>query len=149
MVPSIKRIFRHWKRIYLVCCLVYVGWVIHAGWPEFLKVNHQYQVLAGRLEPDRIRAIALEELAAECRRGLRQQNIPDDGACSGWSSALVKAKSDEVAERLERARKRGLIKVVLFYSSVVVIFLLFPSLFLYVLVLGVVTLSKNIRIVRR
>ncbi len=143
-----KRIFRHWKSIYLVCCLVYAGWVVYIGQAEFAKVNRQYRVLVARLEPDRVKAAALEELGAECRRELRQRNIPEEGACSSWSPEVVETKRNTIAERLEWDRERGLLKVVLFYSSFVILFLLFPPLFIYLFILAVVTLCKNIKIVR-
>lgn len=144
-----KRIFRHWKCIYLVCCLVYAGWVTYVGQPEFSRVNRQYRVLASRLEPHRIRTAALKELGVECRRALRQRGILQEDDCTDWPAEVVAAKSITVADRLEQARKRGLVKVVLFYSSFLVLFLLLPPLFLYLFVLAIVTLCKNIQIVRR
>ncbi len=144
-----KKIFRHWKSIYLVCCLVYVGWVMHVGQAEFSKVNRQYRVLVSRLEPDLIRTAALEELGAECRRELRQRGILQEDGCAGWSAEVVAAKSTTVADRMEQDRERGLLKVILFYSTFVVIFLLLPPLFLYLFILAIVTLCKNIQLVRR
>lgn len=143
-----KKIFRHWKSIYLICCLVYVGWVIHVGESEFNKINRQYRALVNQLEPDRIRTVALEELAAGCRRELGERNILEEDACSTWSPEVVEAKSNKVEERVERAKERGFIKVVLFYTSFVVIFLLIPPLLIYLFIFGIVTLCKNIKIVR-
>ena len=143
-----NKIFRHWKSIYLVFCLVYVGWVIHVGEIEFKRVNKQYRVLVKQIEPDRIKTIALEELAAECRRESRVRNILKEDDCSTWSPEVVEAKNNKVEERLHEAKKRGFIKVVLFYTSFVVIFLLIPPLLLYLFIFGIVMLSKNIKIVR-
>ncbi len=143
-----KKIFRHWKSLYLVCCLVYVGWVIHVGEIEFKKVNRQYRVLASQLEPKRIRAVALQELAAECRRELRGKNTLEEDSCSNWPPEVVEAKIYSVEERMEQDKQRGFIKVVLFYSSFVIIFLLVPPLLLFLFIFGIVMLCKNIEIVR-
>ena len=143
-----KKIFRHWKSIYLVCCLVYVGWVIQVGEIEFKKVNRQYRALVNQLEQDRIRTVALEELAADCRRELRQRNTLEEDTCSTWSPEVVEAKSNKVEERMERAKERGFLKVVLFYTSFVVIFLLIPPLLIFLFIFGIVMLCKNIKIVR-
>ncbi len=143
-----KKLLRHWKSIYLACSLVYVGWVILIGIPEFHKINRQYRVLVSRLEPVRIRAVALEELDSECRRKSWQRNIPEETACSSWSPEVVEARIHKVQERLEQDRKRGFIKIALFYVSLVLIVLLFPPLFTYLFILGIVMVCKNIKIVR-
>ncbi len=143
-----KKLFRHWKSIYLVCSLVFIGWVILIGVPEFHKVNRQYGLLVNQLEPERIKAVALKELDAECRRESWKRNLPEEPACPSWSSEVVTAKNNSVKERLEQARERGLIKVALFYGTFVVIVLLTPPLFIYLFILGIITLCKNIKIVR-
>ena len=143
-----KKIFRYWKSLYLVCCLVYVGWVLYVGQSEFHKVNRQYQALVNQLQSGRIRTVALDELAAECRRDLWERNILEEDACSTWLPEVVNAKRNTVEERLQQARERGFLKVVLFYTSFVVIFLLIPPLLIYLCIFGIVMLCKNIQIVR-
>jgi len=143
-----KKIFRHWKIFYLICSLVYIGWVIHVGGNEFDRINSQYRTLAKQLEPERIKAVALEELAAACRKASREQDYPETAGCSDWPPAAVAAKSREVEERQLQARKRGLTKVILFYTGFVVIFLVTPVILLYLLIVGILILYRNIRIVR-
>jgi hypothetical protein len=60
----------------------------------------------------------------------------------------VEAKGKEIEERLVRARERAGIKVVLFYAGFVIIFLLAPPFLIYLLIVGIITLYKNIKIVR-
>lgn len=143
-----KKIFRHWKKIYTVCSIIYIGWMIYVGGNEFDRINSQYRHLNRQLEPDRITAATLDELAAECRRALSKQLRPQEAACSDWLPSVVEAKRSEVAERTMQARKRGLVKIVLFYTGFVAIFLLAPVILLYLLILGIITLYKNIKIVR-
>ena len=142
-----KKIFRHWKIIYAVCCLVYMGWMVHVGGNEFDRINGQYRMLVKQLEPDRIRGAALEEMAGECMKS-RSRNGRDEESCSSWEPSLVEARIKSVAERRLKAKQRGFIKNVLFYSGFVLIFLLAPVVLTYLLIVGIILLKKNIKIVR-
>jgi hypothetical protein len=143
-----KKIFLHWKIIYAVCCIVYMGWVIHVGGNEFDRINSQYRRLNVQLEGDRIKTGTLEELAAECRREARDRlDLQDDG-CSTWPPPVVEARTKQIVERRVRARERGFVKLVLFYTGFVLIFLLAPPLFIYLLLVGAIKLYKSIKIVR-
>jgi len=144
-----KKIFHHWKIIYTICSLLYIGWVIHVGGNEFDRINSQYRAIAKELEPGRIRNAALVELSAECRREEARGRIArEEDGCYSWPDQAVEAKGKEIEERLLRAKQRGAIKVVLFYAGFVVIFLLGPPALIYLLIAGTITLYKNIKIVR-
>ena len=137
-----------WKIIFAVCCLFYVGWVIHVGNNEFDRINSQYRRLVAQLDAGRISSVALEELAAECRRVSKGRTDLAKDACHTWPPAVVEAKEKQVAERLLRARERGIIKVVLFYTGFVSIFLLAPPILVYLLINAIILLYKNIKFVR-
>ena len=141
--------FRHWRIIYAVCCLVYMGWIIHVGTNEFDRVNGQYRRLVGQLDADRIRAAALEELIAECSKKSTLQADLQENSCFSWPSIVVEAREKAVKERLIRAKERGTIKLVMFYVSFVLIFLLAPPFLIYLLIVGVIMLYKNVKIVKR
>jgi len=143
-----KKIFRHWKIIYAVCCLVFIGWIIHVGGNEFDRINGQYRRLVRQLEPGLIRSAALAELAAECRSKPRQRTGLEEDDCSTWASQVVEARMKQVAERHLLAKQRGTVKLVLFYTGFVVIFLLGPVILLYLLIVAAILLYKNIKIVR-
>ena len=143
----VKKFFRHWRIIYGICCIAYMGFVIFAGRNEFDRINSQYHHLVVRLEPERIRTGALEELAAECRKTLKERAEAMTDSCSAWSPAAVEIKEKEVRERRLRARERGLVKVVLFYSGLTVIFLLGPLITLYCIIAGIIAFFKNVKIV--
>lgn len=143
-----KKIFRHWKIFYAICCLVYIGWMIHVGGNEFDRINGQYRRLVKQLEPDRIRTAAMEELAFECRKNLQQRVSPQEPDCSSPDPLVLEARVQAVAERHVRARERGLIKLVLFYTGFVVIFLLAPIILIYLLIAAIILLYKNIKFVR-
>ena len=140
--------FRHWRIIYAVCCLVYMGWIIHVGTNEFDRVNGQYRRLVGQLDADRIRAAALEELIAECRRESAMHLDRQEDGCFSRPPAVLEAREKTVEERRSRARERGIIKLVLFYAGFVLLFLLAPPLFVYLLIVGIIKLYSNIKIVR-
>jgi len=143
-----KKLFRHWKIIYAICCLVYIGWMIHVGGNEFDRINGQYRRLVKQLEPDRVRTAALEELALECRKNLQQRVRPEEPDCSSWEPPVLEARVQAVAERHVRDRERGLIKLSLFYTGFMVIFLLAPIILIYLLIAAIILLYKNIKFVR-
>ena len=143
-----KKLFRHWKIIYAVCCFAYMGWMIHVGGNEFDRINSQYRHLNDQLDGERIKAGALEELAAECRRDTKDRQDMPEISCSAWPLPVVQAKSAEIEERRSRARERGFIKLMLFYTGFVSIFLVGPPLFIYLLLVGAIKLYRSIKIVR-
>lgn len=144
-----KRIFRHWKIVYVICCLVYAGWMIKVGGNEFDRINGQFRQLTARLEPARIREAALAELADECRRALPAGMKQTEAVCSDWAPEAVTAQTAIVEERRTRARQRGAVKLVLFYTGFGLIFLLAPMILVYLLITALILLYKNIKIVRR
>jgi len=73
------KIFRRWKIIYAVCCLVYIGWVIHVGDNEFDRINSQYRRLVSQLDAGRIRTAAIDELITECRRAATDRLDTQEG----------------------------------------------------------------------
>ena len=140
--------FRHWRIIYAVCCLVYIGWTIDVGTNEFDRINGQYRNLVDQLDAGRIRTKALEELTAECRRESKVRLDRQEHACFSWPPTVVEARGKVIEERLVRAKERGTIKLVLFYAGFVLIFLLGPPLIIYLLIVGIIKLYKSVKIVR-
>ena len=137
-----------WKIIYMLCCLIYVGWVINVGGNEFDRINSQYRRIVMQLDDERIRSAALGELTARCRGLSKQRNGLEEDECSSWPLAVVEAKEKEVKERLLRARERGIVKVVFFYTGFVLIFLLAPPVLVYLLIAAIILVYRNIKIVR-
>jgi hypothetical protein len=137
-----------WKVIYMLCCLIYVGWVINVGGNEFDRINSQYRRIVTQLDDDRIRSTALVELTAGCRGLSRQQTGLQEEECSSWPLAVVEAKEKEVKERLLGAKDRGIIKVIFFYTGFVLIFLLAPTVLVYLLITAIILVYRNIKIVR-
>ncbi len=143
------KIFRYWRVIYAVCCLVYIGWTINVGANEFDRINSQYRRLVDQLDAGKIRAAALEELIAECRRKSTARTDRQEDVCTSWPPTMVEARKKTVEERRIRAKERGTIKLVLFYAGFVLIFLLGPPLFIYLLIVGIIKVWKSIKIVQK
>ena len=139
---------RSWKIIYAVCCLVYMGWMILVGTIEFDRINGQYSRLAEQLDAGRIKSAALEELLAECRKESTLRLDREKDACLSWPPPVVEAREKEIEDRFIRARERGTIKVVFFYTAFVLIFLFAPPFLIYLLIVGIITLKKSIKIIR-
>ncbi len=140
--------FREWRLIYAVCCLVYWGWMINVGTNEFARINGQYRLIVEQLDGERIRTKALEELKTDCNKEFTLRADRDEDACLAWPPSVVKARVKAVEQRRIRAKERGTIKLVLFYTSFVFFFLLFPPLLIYLLIVGIIRLFLNIKIVK-
>ncbi len=140
--------FRKFQIIYAVCCLVFLGWMINLSSNEFDRINGQYHRVLDQLDEGRIRAGALEELIAECRREKTLQADRKKDACSSWPPQVVEARGKKIAERMNRARKRAGMKLVLFYTGYVVLFLLAPPVLIYLLIIGVRKVFSIIKFVK-
>jgi hypothetical protein len=139
---------REWQIIFALCCLVYMGWMIHVGGNEFNRINSQYRRIVDRLDEELLRTEALQELIAECRRDSRTVVDREDERCLSWAPPAVEARAGILEQRLTRAKERGLIKLVLFYAIFVLVFLLAPPILIYLLIIGVIKIFVNIKIVR-
>ena len=139
---------REWRLIYVFCCLVYMGWMINLGTNEFARINGQYRLIVDQLDAERIRTEALEELMAECRKESAMRTDRDENTCVAWPPSVVEARVREVKQRLTREKERGTIKLVLFYASFGIFFLLTPPFLIYLLIVGIITLFLNIKIVK-
>lgn len=143
-----KKNLRHWKFIYAFCCLLYMGWIIHIGDNEFDRINSQYKRIVAQLDAGRIRSAALEELTAACRKNTEELAGQEEDSCSSWEPQVVKVKEKEIEERRLQAQDRGIIKVILFYTGFVLIFLLGPPLFTYLILVGSIRIYKSVKFVR-
>jgi len=139
---------REWQIIYVICCLVYMGWVIHAGTNEFSRINGQYRRIANRLDEERLKTEALQELIAECRRESGSRTGRQEERCLSWTTMEVEARAENLEERLIRERGRGLLKLVLFYAIFVILFLFTPPALIYLLIIGIIKIFVNVKIVR-
>ena len=137
-----------WKIIYAVCCLIYMGWTINVGTNEFDRVNSQYRAILAQLDQDSIKTKALEELIAECNKESAVQADRQEDACLSLPPAELEAREKKIEKRLLQVRERGRIKLVLFYAGFLLIFLLAPTVLIYLLIIGVIKLKENIKIVR-
>lgn len=143
-----RKIFRHWKIIYLAGSLIFMAWIIHVGGNEFDRINSQFGMLVRQLEPERIRQAAIEELTAACLKKTHGGADPDRVNCHSWPDTVTAAKAEEIRERRRRAMERGLVKVVLFYTGFSVIFLLGPPIIVYLLLVGAIRIYRTVKFVR-
>jgi hypothetical protein len=149
MKDSFEKIFRHWKILYAVCCLVYTGWMIQVADVEFYRINSQYRQLKAQLHPDRVRQDALEELIRECYQKNMVGGSYEMIDCSTFPDRILEDKIAAVEKRYLEAKQRGTVKATLFYTGFVLIFLLAPMILGYLLIAAIILLYKNIKIVRR
>ena len=143
-----RKIFQHWKIIYLAGSLIFMGWIVHVGGIEFDRINSQYRILIRQLEPEMIRQAAIEELTAACLVKTSSQAVRERDDCHSWPDTVTTAKTDEIRKRRLHAKERGLVKVVLFYAGFSIIFLLGPPIVIYLFLTGAIKIYRSIKFVR-
>jgi len=142
---------------FAVCSLVYVPWLVLLSLNNFDMVHSQYRRAGERLRPAHIAAVALRELTDQCRQEARHgQRLPPVGEkgaaaadpCQSLPAAVVEARQKVVQARLAHERSLAGRKLVLFYVSFGVFFLLLPLVFLYLLLFFSSWVFRNIKVIK-
>ena len=145
-----------WRFGYGCCCLVYLVWVVQLSHNNFEMVQCDYRRAEAGLQPMRIKALALKELVAKCRkeskrieplRQSRDQAVAAD-PCLIWPEAVLDRQQEVVVKRLVDVRHGAISKLVVFYVGFGVIFLILPPVILYLLLSFFVWLFRGLKVVR-
>jgi len=154
MKPLQKR--RDWRIGYAIFCLFYVVWVIYLSLNNFDMVHTRYRLAEERLQPEQIGEIARQELVEKCRKEAKRNDRlrpPEDEVspapaedCLSWPAAVLEEQQKVVKERLVVEKSRTARKLVLFYVSFLVIFLLLPLIVLYLLLAFFIWIFKSRRV---
>lgn len=137
-----------WRIGYLICCLIYAGWVVRLSVNDFERVHRQYRETGVRLAPAQSREIARRELIVECREEQEQVGRFDDQKCLAVSPADLEQKEKVVVKRLVGERHRALRKLIVFYATFVIIFLLAPALLTYGAIILFIKVFTTVKIVK-
>ncbi|MEJ2688630.1 MAG: hypothetical protein P8130_01515 [Deltaproteobacteria bacterium] len=137
-----------WRIGYVICCLVYAVWIINLSANDFDRVHRQYRETGARLTPSRSREIARQELIADCREEQVQLGQFKDEKCLSVLPAGLEQKEKTVVKRLTDERHRALRKLIVFYATFVVIFLLTPPLLVYGLIIFFINVFLNVKVVK-
>lgn len=124
---------------------------------NFDKVHSEYRSARELLQPERTMAVALEELRTECRRELKRRGSRFRSADTRQADTLSEAclvfpesRVDEhrvaVAERLAVEKDRLRSKMIVFYISFAVFFILLPLGLLYLLLAFLIWLFRDLKI---
>ena len=143
---------------FAVCCLAYVAWVVYLGLKKFDMVHSDYRRAGERLQPERIREIALQELVDQCRRESKRSDRLRSAAdesftaaedpCLSWPENVLEERQKTVAKRLLGEKNRSGLKLVLFYVFFVVVFLVLPLGMMYGLLSFLIWLRRNLQFVK-
>ena len=147
----------NWRIVYAVCCLVYVGWVVYLSLNNFGMVHKQYRQARENLQPTRIEEIATKELVDKCRKKLKRSDrhpsvydmtsgVAED-PCLSMPAAVLEERKKTVEEHLVEDKSRVRRKLVWFYITFGVVFLILPVTFVYMLVSFCIWLFRNIKLV--
>ncbi len=140
---------RGWRIGYLICCLIYVGWVVRLSGNDFERMHRQYRETAARLAPAQSREIARQEVIADCREAQERMGRFEDQKCLAVSPADLERREKVVVKRLIGERHRSFRKLIVFYATFVIIFLLAPPLLLYGLIVLFIKVFGKVKVVNR
>jgi hypothetical protein len=143
-----------WRIIFLACTLIYMAVVTWLSLGNFGMVHREYRQAARQLRPERVEQAAIRELAAECRRGSGARLSPGeagrglltaDDPCLSPPAGDVEKRSQAVRERLEEKKSGIFAKLVLFYITFVVFFLLLPPLIIYLVLTVFIWIFRSVQ----
>jgi hypothetical protein len=148
----------NWRYGYGVFCLLYAGWVVYLGQENFAKVDGEYRRAREYQQPSQVERIARQELAAECRRAVQRESRsraagdPDpavsEDACRSFPEALLAERKRDVAANLRAEEKLFRRKLVVFYLTFGVFFVVLPLGFLYLLLAFLIWLFRDMKFVK-
>lgn len=139
---------RLWQIAYGICSLLYIVWVVHLSRYNFDMVHRHYRLAGERLQTKRIEAIAREELESKCRKEARRVGLAayTEDHCRSWPETVLAARQKKVENRLLAEKSLAWRKLVLFYLSFGVIFLLLPPLGVGLMISLFVRILKNLKL---
>lgn len=137
-----------WRIGYLICCLIYAGWVVHLSANDFEKVHLQYRETGARLAPAQSRKIARQALITACRGKQELLGHIENQKCLAVSPADLAQKEKVVVKRLRGERHRALRKLIVFSATFVVIFLLAPPLLVYGMIILFIKVFSTVKITK-
>ncbi|HHO49041.1 MAG TPA: hypothetical protein ENN06_11420 [Desulfobacteraceae bacterium] len=142
---------------YAVVCLVYGVWIVYLGLDNFSMVHDGYHQAGAQLHPEQVGKAALRELVEECREEAAAPGHPGpdgesyeflDDPCLLQPAAAVEERQKIVKKRLLGEQGRAWRKLMLFYLSFGIVFLVLPMLTLYLALAFFLWLWRNLRIIR-
>ncbi len=151
----------NWRIGFAAFSLVYIAWVIYLGLDNFDKVHSEYRWAENRLQPVRVGEIALKELADNCRKETRgemnrgKQYLVDSDrtaaeidVCLNWPQPVLEDRQKKVADRLAEERDRLKRRLVTFYITFGVFFLVLPLVFLYFTLAILIWLFRDLKFMK-
>lgn len=147
-----------WRLGYGVFCLLYVAWVVYLGLDNFDKVHGEYRQALVQVQPGQAERIARQELGDECRRaakrsvrsppaGDRDPGVTDD-PCRSFPKAVLAERQKVVAQHLQAEKKRFQRKVVVFYVTFAVFFIVLPLVCLYLLLSFLIWVFRDLKFIK-
>ncbi len=139
-----------WRLVYVACSLIYMAWVVQLSFNNFEMVHSHYQRAGERLQPQRIQTIARNELVRQCREETMGADLLRGGEdpCLSLPRAVLEERQKEVKERLVSQWGLAWRKLVLFYLSFGIIFLILPPLILYLFLSLFIWFLKNLKFIK-
>lgn len=148
----------NWRIGYAFCCVIYVVWVVYLSLNNFDMVHGDFKRGGARLQPEKIRNIALKELGDQCRKELKRSGRLQSGGdqdsdmaedlCSSWPADVLEERQKAVEARLVNDKHTGGRKLLVFYLFFGVFVLVLPPVILYWLISLLVWIFRSVKIER-
>lgn len=152
----------NWRIGYAIFCVAYAGVVMYLGLDNFDKVHSEYRWARERSQPAQIVKIAHQELVDQCRRKYRRDTKRSDryrentsissteaeDPCFSWPESVLEERRITVAERLETETGKLKRKIIVFYISFGIFFLILPLVILYWLLALFIWIFKDMKFLK-
>jgi len=146
----------NWRIGYAVFCIIYTAGIVYLGLDNFDKVHGEYRWARERVKPASVSKITLQELESQCRRKLQRRDgyrtsgdtaseISED-PCRSFPAVVREERQEAVQSRLLAEKERFLRKLVVFYASFGIFFLVIPLVLLYFLLCFFIWIFKDLKI---
>ncbi|MCL7487889.1 MAG: hypothetical protein M8357_06925 [Desulfobulbaceae bacterium] len=146
----------NWRIAYAVFCVIYAAGMVYLGLDNFDKVHSEYRWARERVKPAMVSKIALQELESQCRRKLQRgdgyrtsgdtTSEMSEDACRSFPAVVREEREKAVQSRLLAEKERFLRKLVVFYASFGIFFLVIPLVLLYLLLSFFIWIFKDLKI---
>ena len=147
-----------WRLGFAVFGLFFAAWVGYLALDNFAKVHGEYRQARESRHPALIAKIVRQELVAECRKEALRSDRPhpvgepapaiSENACRSFPEIVVAERTEVVAGNLLADEKRFRRKLVVFYVTFGLFFIILPLGFLYLLLAFLIWLFKDMKFVR-
>lgn len=145
----------NWRIVFGVCSLVYMAVMMYLSVNNFAMVHREHRRIVKQLQPAQIEKVALQELVERCRKEseslaahqtvMNKPVFTGEDPCLTWPAADLEERQNAVKERLEKKKGGVIRKLILFYITFGIFFLILPPVIIYLVLTIFIWIFKSVK----